>query len=169
MRVLVAALLAVAFLPPAVGADTLFYPDRLTVHDANGRVIGRGWPPSYFEFRAGSRPVILPLRSSGFVSGWLRFSNPGCTGQARVDALEGELYQYSVISGPRQTVWIQSGTVAVRTTRSTLTAEGVCIDHEPIRDFTVPVTATDVHLADLFVPPFTLRLRAGAPVPAIAP
>lgn len=170
-----ASLLALVFLAPAVHADTLLYADHLAVYDGTGRQVGSSWPTStgedftFVEFRLGSTPVIVHLRRDGFVSTWLRFSNPGCTGQARVDAFEGELYRYTAVVGPRKTVWVQSGTVRARTARSTLAPDGVCHDHDPIRDLSAPVKATAVDLADYFVPPFTTRTRARTPVPGVAP
>jgi hypothetical protein len=170
-----AALLAVALLAPAAAADTLFYADRLTVHDANGRMVGSAWPASggmnviIVEFRRGSTPVIVGVRPDGFIRGFLRFPNAGCTGQPLVDAFWGELYRYTAVVGPRSTVYVQSGAVRMWTKRSTLTADGRCNDHEPSRDLAAAVTAIGVNLADEFMPPFTTRTTAGAAVPLTAP
>lgn len=168
-----ASLLALVLLAPAVHADTLLYADHLAVYDGAGRQMGSAWPSSngtltYVEFRIGSMPVIIRVFPDEIQSWVLRFPNPGCTGQARADALEGELYRYTEVVGPRKTVWVQSGTVAVRTSRSTLAPDGICHNHDPISDLSVPVKTTGVDLVDYFVPPFTTRTRARTPVPAIA-
>jgi hypothetical protein len=86
-----------------------------------------------------------------------------------VAAFEGELYPYTAVAGPRHTIYIQSGRVAVRTARSALTSDGVCNDHEPIEDVMAILQATSTNLADHFVPPFTIRTIARTPVPLATP
>ena len=176
MRVVVslASLLALVFLAPAVHADTLLYADPLVVYDGAGRQVGsaRATPAGgvwEVEFRWGSTPVIVTLGPGGFGSAWLRFLNPGCTGQPRVDAFYGELYRYTAVVGPRHTVYVQSGPVSTGTARSTRRHDGVCHEHDPTTDLFVPVKATIVHLADHFIPPFTARTRARTAVPVVAP
>jgi hypothetical protein len=176
MRLLGAAasFLAVALLAPAVDADTLFYVDRVTIHDANGRLVGTASPatPEVVEFRRGSTPVIVVVRPDGFLRSYVQFANPGCAGQPLVfpSIWPGEiLYRYTAVAGPRSTVYVQSGAFRMWTRRSTLTLDGTCIDHEPQRGLAAAMTATDVNLADEFVPPFTTRTRAGDVVPLTAP
>ena len=121
------------------------------------------------EFRYGSVPVIVRVWPDRFYQDLLRFTGRGCTGHPLKSALEGELYRYTAVAGPRSTVYVQSGAVRARTTRSTLTADGVCHDHSADQDLTVPMRATDINLADHFVPPFTTRTRGRTAVPLTAP
>jgi hypothetical protein len=168
------AVLAVVLLALPARAATLVYAEKIIIQDGAGRQVGSAWPTGhagilYAEFRIGSRPVIVALGADGFGASFLRFSEPGCAGPPMVGAFEGELYPYTAVAGPRSTVYIQSGPVAVRTTRSTLTSDGVCIDHEPFEDFMAILKATSTNLADHFVPPFTIRTIGRTPVPPATP
>ena len=179
-----AALLAmclVALLAPAAHADGLLYVDRLTVHDSTGAQVGSAWPMSdamwlggpgfdiVVEFRAGSTPVIVQLRKpwfppAGFQSIPMRFSSPGCRGSALLDAFRDGMTPFSAVTGPRNTVYIQSGPVRQRTARSSRNWDGVCEDHEAQTRSMALMSATTTHLNDYFVPPFTVRTRGTTPV-----
>jgi hypothetical protein len=173
------ALLVLVLLAPAAQAgergDALVYADHLAVYDGFGTQVGSSWVPSdgffpgvgfmYVEFRHGSTPVIVRLRTDGFQFDAVRFSQRGCTGDALFDAD----WYHSAVAAPHGTVYLHAGPLRQRTVKSTLNTRGRCITHEPYRANTVPLMATTVHLADYFVPPFVTRTRGRTPVPRGAP
>jgi hypothetical protein len=166
------AVVVLLLLAPVAQADTLLYVDRLAVVDGTGRQVGTAWPSAegrpdymYVEFRVGSTPVIVLVGPDRFEPNALRFSDPGCTGQALLTAPWGEgSTPFTAVAGPRSTVYVQSGPVRERTARSTLSSTGVCRDSAPLRSDMAPLRAV-TDLADHFVPPFTLQERARTPVP----
>ena len=180
--------LVVLLLAAAAEADRLLYVHHLAVYDATGRRIGSAWPISndvwvgnhpnnvmVLEFRLRDIPVIVRFRadstegSAGFESDWLQFSQRGCTGKPLVSMFERS-EPVTAVAGPRSTVYIQSGPIGERTVRSTRNNDGLCADRAP-RTIArmVPLRATEVHLADHFVPPFTIETRARTLVPRVAP
>jgi hypothetical protein len=178
---------ALALLPavaaPTAQAQTLMYVDRLAVYDATGRQVGSagphwgnsdGFSPPYMEvkFRLGSIPVTVRLGENAIYStAFLRFSSPGCTGEVMLDE-QGYFGRIGVdlpvtaVVGPRRTVYVQSGNIRLRTVRSTLIASGACsnLRGEP-KLRSALLRATDIHLVDHFVPPFTIRGRVLERVP----
>lgn len=180
------AVLVMMLVAPMVHADTLWYVDRLSIHDATGRRIGNGWPASddswrgrhlthtVVEFRLGSIPVMVRLQPpqvppDGFAADPLEFSGPGCTGDVMIapNYWNGR----TAVAGPRSTVYLQAGRRTWRWVESSLSEKGVCRDYTPYPPSTevIPLRATDVHLADHFVPPFTIRTRSEMRVPRVAP
>lgn len=176
------AALSVALGVPVVHADTLLYADRFSVHDATGARIGTSSPVSdavwrrdagYYmavEFRLGGTPVIARWRPSGFEGTWLHFPQRGCMGQVFLSAgfsHEAMANGYSNVGGPRSTVYIEMGPAVRRTMRSALLPSGVCQDNDPVAHLVVPARATEIHLAELFVPPFAVQTSGQTPVPRV--
>jgi hypothetical protein len=187
LRLSVLAGLVVLLLAAAAEADSLLYADHLAVYDATGRRIGSAWPTSrgvyegggresmVVEFRYGSRPAILRFTEDGFASDWLIFTGRGCTGQTLINPadLEGDarvsMHARTAVAGPRNTLYVQSGAVRDRTARSYRSPfTGECTDHAPRRGPWASATPR-VDLADHFVPPFSIRTRAGIAVPRGTP
>ena len=180
-RQLAVLVLGVLLAAPIVHAGSLFYVDLLSVHDATGRRIGNAWPTSnavydgvdpevtVVEFRYGSTPVILRVKK-GFVPERVSFTQPGCTGQPLIHPWDRPLpmHDLAAVAGRRRTLYLQSGEILDRTSRSSLSPEGECSDHAPR---TAPFAAAEatIDLADHFVRPFKVRTRAGAEVPRGAP
>ena len=184
-----AAFLAACLVPllaPDAHADGLLYADRLAVYDSTGTQVGSAWPMSevvwkgfpghgvVVEFRVESTPVIVRLRKpwsppAGFQPVPVRFSSPGCRGSALLDANEEDMTPFTAVTGPRNTVYIQSGPVRQRTARSIRSWDGVCEDTVPLTWEMALMSATRTHLNDYFVPPFTIRTRGTTPVPRRAP
>jgi hypothetical protein len=193
--VCVVAVLMVLVLAPASPAQTdgLLYADDLVVVDGTGRQVGSAWPVSdsgwiqqdsfhmAVEFRLGSTPVIVHLRPywfgpDGFMPPDLRFSGAGCTGQTLIDAYyapstigwgEG-WYRFNAVAGPQSTVYVQSGPIRSRTARSRRTSDGVCTELVTTQPMAL-LKATEIHLADHFVPPFRVLTRGQTPVPRKTP
>jgi hypothetical protein len=177
---LVASVLLV--LPPIVQAASLFYADRIAVYDATGRQVGSTWPKWWWEgwddvsdviqveFRLGTIPVQVNLTDTTIeTTRFMRFSGPGCTGRPLVDVEGQEELRVTAVLGPRRTVYVQSGPGRLRTARSTRAVRGDCLDHGPLRGNMFLLEATDVHLSDHFVPPFTLEAQGRTRVPRRAP
>src|SRR5688572_12316031 len=168
-------------LPPIVQSATLFYADRVAVYDATGRQVGSTWPtwrwgggdgPDIIqvEFRLGTIPVQVTLTDTTIeATRFMRFSGPGGPGEPLLDVQGWEESRVPAVLGPRRTVYVQSGPGRLRTARSTRTVRGDCLDHRPLRDSMFLLRATDVHLIDHFVPPFTLEAQGRTRVPPGAP
>jgi hypothetical protein len=190
------AFLIVVLVTPAAHADGLLYVDHLAVYDATGRQIGSAWPASdamwqghqvdylVVEFRLSGQPAVVVLQPhwiepNGFQTSFLYFPNPGCTGVPMVNAEPGAYRMgglgpftteslITAVFGPRSTVYVQSGPVSDRTVVSQRNAQGVCRE-DPHTLRAAALKATTTHLADHFVPPFTIRTRGSTPVPRRAP
>ena len=178
--------LVVLLLAAAAEADRLFYVDHLAVYDATGRRIGSAWPTSRgvyegggresmtVEFRFGSKPTILPVTEDGFKPDFLLFTGRGCTGQTLINPrdqgqAEVILHHLTVVAGPRSTLYVQSGPLRDRTYRSYQSPHtGECTDQEP-QSGALALARPLVDLADHFVPPFSVRTRAGTAVPRGTP
>jgi hypothetical protein len=169
-------------LPPIVQAATLFYAERVAVYDATGTQVGSTWPkwswgggdgaPDVIqvEFRLGTIPVQVNVTQTGIeTTRFMRFSGAGCTGDPLIDVEGREESRVTAVLGPRRTVYIQSGPGRLRTARSTRTVSGDCLDHGPLRESMFLLEATNVHLSDHFVPPFTLEAQGRTRVPRGAP
>jgi hypothetical protein len=185
-RLTVLAGLAVLLFAAAAEADRLLYVQHLAVFDATGRRIGSAWPTSRgvyegsgresmaVEFRFGSKPTILPITEDGFKPDFLLFTGRGCTGQTLINPADQgqaavQLHQLTAVAGPRSTLYIQSGPVRDRTFRSYLSPyTGECIDQEARSGAFVSARPV-VDLADHFIPPFSVRTRAGSAVPRGTP
>jgi hypothetical protein len=172
--------------PASAQGDALLYADRFAVYDSTGRQIGNSWPTSdivwrglfpqhlVVEFRLARIPVMVRLQRAlltpdGFASDVLQFSERECAGAPMIDS--GWWNGSNAVAGPRSTVYLQAGPLQPRQVRSQLTAGGTCRNHtarEPFH-YTILLRATDIDLADYFVPPFAVRTRGQTPVPRVTP
>jgi hypothetical protein len=167
-RQLAASVVAVLLSATASHAQSLFHADEIAVYDAAGKRVGAvetSQPATRpfaaaVAYRYGSRPVILYFLRDEIAAQPVYFETDACTGRAFVDSQgwPGYAYTASAAAGSRRTVYVQSGEFRQRTVRSVLGAADQC---EPVAstDVYAPATATDVHLTEVFTPPFSTRPR----------
>jgi hypothetical protein len=152
---------------PGAYGQALFHGDDLAIYDSTDKRVGRlsnaGIPEVAFRTDAG-RTVFVTVTPSRFRgTGTLYFPQVDCGGTPFITRAHRE--PSSSVTGPRQTVHVQTGTFARRTMRSLLMPDdGRCVNSTYRTEFARAAPA-GIDLADYFTPPFALRATAAEAVP----
>lgn len=160
---------------PAAAAETLHTVTEIGVYDATGKKVGLVSPMRAgavdranlhanvaLRLGSGTRLAVYVTRSAIRPNEGVFFTTADCTGQAYVALGAAD------IGGARRTVYVVAGSYmeALRL-RYAVNGAGQCV---PVRTRYGgwPAQPTDVHLADYFTPPFSLRAVAGPELTPIA-
>jgi hypothetical protein len=146
--------------------QALFRGDDLAIYDSTDKRVGRmsnaGGPEVAFRTDAG-RTIFVYVTPSAFQgTGRLYFPQVDCGGVPFIT--RSGRAPASSVTGPRQTVHVQTGTFSRRTMRSVRVPDGRCGNSTYSAEFARAARA-GIDLADYFTPPFALRATPGEAVP----